>query len=53
MTLDFSAPLLITGGAAFARAGLPAASDLSVYAGQTIVTPGQGPLAAQIRRSTC
>lgn len=29
---------------------MPAASDLSVYAGQTIVTPGQGPLAAQIRR---
>ena len=49
--MDFSAPLMITGGAAFARPGLPAAANLAAYAGRTIVTPAQGPLAAEIART--
>jgi ABC-type amino acid transport substrate-binding protein len=49
--MDFSQPLIMTGGAAFTRLDLPASADLTVYAGRTIVTPKQGPLAAQIARA--
>lgn len=48
--MDFSAPLIITGGAAFARPGLAAATDLAAYNGMTVVTPERGPLAPDIRR---
>jgi len=48
--MDFSAPLIITGGAAFARPGLVAATDLAAYNGMTVVTPERGPLAPDIRR---
>jgi len=48
--MDFSAPLVITGGAAFARPGLAASADLAAYNGMTVVTPERGPLAADIRR---
>ena len=50
LNMDFSAPLIITGGAAFARQGLAAATDLSAYNGMTVVTPERGPLAPDIRR---
>jgi polar amino acid transport system substrate-binding protein len=46
--MDFSDPLVMTGGAAFTRLDLPASGDLAGYAGRTVVTPRQGPLAAQI-----
>jgi polar amino acid transport system substrate-binding protein len=48
--MDFSAPLLVTGGGAFARLGLAAATDLAAYNGMTVVTPERGPLAPDIRR---
>lgn len=48
--MDFSSPLIITGGAAFARLGVAAETDLSAYAGMTLVTPQRGPLAGDIRR---
>lgn len=50
MHMDFSAPLIITGGAAFTRPGLAASADLAAYNGMTVVTPERGPLAPDIRR---
>jgi polar amino acid transport system substrate-binding protein len=46
--MDFSAPIVVSGGALFARAGAPAAKRLEDFAGKTIVTPRRGPLFAQI-----
>ncbi len=49
-TLDFSAPLLMSGGAIFARAGEPVPGALQDWTGKTVVTPGTGPLAGYIER---
>jgi ABC-type amino acid transport substrate-binding protein len=48
---DFSAPIVVTGGALFARAGTPAAKRLADFAGKVVVTPRRGPLFAQIAKS--
>lgn len=49
--LDFSRPIVVSGGALFPPAGRPAAADLADFAGRTVVTPRRGPLAAQIARA--
>ncbi len=49
--MDFSAPILVSGGALFARAGSPASKSLRDFAGKTIVTPRRGPLFAQIAKA--
>ena len=46
--LDFSAPIVISGGALFTRAGGAPSKSLKDFAGKTVVTPRRGPLAAQI-----
>jgi polar amino acid transport system substrate-binding protein len=48
---DFSAPIVISGGALFTRAGTPASKSLKDFAGKTVVTPRRGPLAAQIEKA--
>jgi polar amino acid transport system substrate-binding protein len=48
---DFSAPIVVSGGALFTRAGTPAAKSLKDFAGKTVVTPRRGPLAAQIEKA--
>jgi ABC-type amino acid transport substrate-binding protein len=49
-SFDFTAPLVMTGGALFVRAPNPTPAGLSALAGKTVVTPGTGPLAAYIRK---
>jgi polar amino acid transport system substrate-binding protein len=46
---DFSAPLVVTGGALFVRAGEPT-PDFAALAGKTVTTPRTGPLADYIAR---
>lgn len=48
---DFTAPLLITGGALFVKAPAAPASDLAAFDRGTIATPGTGPLTGFIQRS--
>ena len=50
-TLDFSAPLLSTGGSLYVRAPQEAPDDLASLAGKTVVTPRTGPLAAYIEKN--
>ena len=47
-TLDFSQPLLMSGGALFVRAPAPTPHDLSWLDGKVVVTPKTGPLAAYL-----
>ncbi|MFO0989505.1 MAG: transporter substrate-binding domain-containing protein [Alphaproteobacteria bacterium] len=49
--MDFSAPIVVSGGALFSRAGSPAAKSLKDFAGKTVVTPRRGPLFAQIAKA--
>lgn len=50
-SMDFSAPLLMTGGALFVRTPEPEPASLSALSGKTIVTPKTGPLAGYIQRT--
>src|SRR3954469_23752516 len=50
-TLDFSAPLLSTGGSLYVRAPDQAPDELSALAGKTVVTPRTGPLATYIENN--
>jgi ABC-type amino acid transport substrate-binding protein len=50
-TLDFSAPLVSTGGGLFMRAPEPTPVSLAAMAGKTVVTPRTGPLAGYIERN--
>jgi polar amino acid transport system substrate-binding protein len=50
-TLDFSAPLLSTGGSLYVRAPAQAPAELAALAGKTVVTPSTGPLAAYIEKN--
>jgi polar amino acid transport system substrate-binding protein len=50
-TLDFSAPLLSTGGSLYVRAPGQAPEDLRAMDGKTVVTPRTGPLAAYIEKN--
>jgi ABC-type amino acid transport substrate-binding protein len=43
-THDFSAPILMTGGALFVRAPSPTPQNLAALAGKIVVTPRTGPL---------
>lgn len=49
--LDFSAPLLSTGGSLYVRAPAEAPDQLSALEGKTVVTPRTGPLAAYIEKT--
>ncbi len=49
-SFDFTAPLVITGGALFVRAPQPT-PDLKALAGKTVVTPKTGPLAGFIGKT--
>jgi polar amino acid transport system substrate-binding protein len=49
--MDFSAPIVLSGGALFARAGTPVSKSLKDFAGKTVVTPRRGPLFAQIAKA--
>ncbi len=49
--MDFSAPIVVSGGALFPRAGTPASKSLKDFAGKTVVTPRRGPLFAQIAKA--
>jgi ABC-type amino acid transport substrate-binding protein len=49
--MDFSAPIVISGGALFTRAGTPASKSLKDFAGKSVVTPRRGPLFAQIAKT--
>ena len=48
---DFSAPIVVTGGALFTRAGAPAAKRLADFSGKVVVPPRGGPLFAQIAKT--
>lgn len=48
---DFTAPLVITGGALFVRAPQPSPDGLKALAGKTVVTPKTGPLAGFIQKT--
>ena len=50
-TLDFSAPLLSTGGSLYVRAPAQAPDELAALVGKTVVTPRTGPLAAYIEKN--
>ena len=50
-SFDFSAPLVITGGALFVRAPQPTPDGLKALAGKTVVTPKTGPLAGFIGKA--
>ena len=50
-TLDFSAPLLSTGGSLYVRAPQQAPDGLASMEGKTVVTPRTGPLAAYIEKN--
>lgn len=47
--LDFSEPVLMTGGALYVRAPSPTPASLAALAGRIVVTPRAGPLADYIR----
>src|SRR5262245_20223874 len=49
--LDFSDPVLMTGGALYVRAPNPTPESLAPLDGKTVVTPRAGPLAEFIRRT--
>ena len=49
--LDFSAPVLMTGGALYVRAPTSTPESLESLSGKTVVTPRMGPLADYIRKS--
>lgn len=49
--LDFSAPVLTTGGGFFVRTPEPTPENLAALSGQVVVTPRAGPLADFIRRT--
>jgi polar amino acid transport system substrate-binding protein len=49
--MDFSAPIVVSGGALFPRAGTPASKRLEDFGGNTVVTPRRGPLFAQIAQT--
>ena len=49
--IDFSKPIVVSGGALFTRAGTAASASLKDFAGKTVVTPRRGPLAAQIAKA--
>jgi polar amino acid transport system substrate-binding protein len=49
--LDFSAPVLITGGALYVRSPSPTPENLLAMSGKVVVAPQAGPLAAVISRS--
>jgi len=48
---DFSAPILITGGALFVRAPNATPDNLAALSGKIVVTPRTGPLAAFIQKN--
>jgi polar amino acid transport system substrate-binding protein len=48
---DFTAPLVVTGGALFVRAPQPTPDSLKALAGKTVVTPKTGPLAGFIGKT--
>ncbi|MGE0736069.1 MAG: substrate-binding periplasmic protein [Alphaproteobacteria bacterium] len=48
--MDFSQPVVRTGAALFARAGLAATDTLAAFKGGSIATPRKGPLGAVIAR---
>jgi ABC-type amino acid transport substrate-binding protein len=48
---DFSAPLLMTGGAIFVRTPTPTPANLAALVGKTVVTPGTGPLVPYIQKN--
>src|SRR3954464_1038600 len=50
-TLDFTAPLLSTGGSLYVRAPDEAPDELAALSGKTVVTPRTGPLAAYIEKN--
>jgi len=50
-TMDFSTPLLMTGGALFVRSPQPEPASLKDLAGKSVVTPKTGPLAGYIQRT--
>lgn len=50
-TLDFSAPLLSTGGSLYVRSPQTAPDELAALAGKTVVTPRTGPLAGYIEKN--
>jgi ABC-type amino acid transport substrate-binding protein len=49
-TMEFSAPLVVSGAAVFRRPDQPASDDPKSFAGKRAVTPRRGPLAAQFAR---
>lgn len=49
--LDFTKPLVVSGGALFTRAGTSTSANLKDFAGKTVVTPRRGPLFAQIAKA--
>ena len=49
--LDFSAPIVVSGGALFQRAGAAPSKSLEDFAGKIVVTPRAGPLFAQIAKA--
>ncbi len=50
-SLDFSAPVLITGGALYVRVPNPTPENFASLTGKIVVTPRAGPLADFIRKS--
>jgi len=49
--IDFSQPIVISGGALFTHAGTATSASLKDFAGKTVVTPRRGPLFAQIAKA--
>lgn len=49
--LDFSSPVLTTGGGLFVRAPNPTPESLAALSGKVVVTPRAGPLAAFIQKT--
>jgi polar amino acid transport system substrate-binding protein len=50
-TFDFSAPILMTGGAFFVRAPEPTPKTMAALDGKTVVTPRTGPLVPFLQKS--
>ncbi len=50
-SFDFTAPLVITGGALFVRSPQPSPDGSKALAGKTVVTPKTGPLAGFIQKT--
>jgi ABC-type amino acid transport substrate-binding protein len=48
--MNFSAPIVISGGALFTRVGTPVSKSLKDFAGKSVVTPRRGPLFPQIEK---